>query len=154
MWLLSPSVTAPPVSMRMLAEVIGLSDWGDGWIADPMPVVTAPVTRITTGSDGSSRAPSARVRRLTWYTPPLRFSTPFTPSEIAPYRPGHSCLVWFWLTDTFVVPAVPAVIAGTWGIAVGSRPSCCPDAVPLTVTSLPRMSPTDAPVFTVTVLAT
>src|SRR5690242_10970672 len=54
---LSPMLTAPPTSMRMSAAVIGLIDWDDGPIDAPMPVVTPLATRITTGSDGSSRAP-------------------------------------------------------------------------------------------------
>jgi len=64
-WVLSPSVTAPPTSMRILAAVIGLSAWAEGRMNAPMPVVTPPDTRITTGSEGSSRAPSARFNRVT-----------------------------------------------------------------------------------------
>jgi hypothetical protein len=52
-------------SMRMSAAVIGLIDWADGRMSAPMPVVMPPVTMITTGSEGSSLAPSARVSRVT-----------------------------------------------------------------------------------------
>src|SRR4051812_17766154 len=45
---LSPSVTAPPTSSRMSDDRIGLIDCADGWIAEPVPVVTPPEIRITT----------------------------------------------------------------------------------------------------------
>jgi hypothetical protein len=34
-------------------------------------------------------------------------------TEIAPHWPGHSCLAWFALVDTFVAPGVAGVTAGT-----------------------------------------
>lgn len=40
--------------------------------------------------------------------------TRHTPSEIAPYWPGHSCFAWFSLVDTLVLPGVTGVTAGTW----------------------------------------